>query len=174
MKLDTCYEIRKLSYITLWKRLNNSRRRFFIIASNKFSPEESYWAHSTGLPSSPPPLTYLLIECFLTKPPGPYLSWNQCHGRKKRKIDYLRACLHRGGVSQIGEIRFGGSPHLSCKRNQIKMRDYMNRLATPPKRVTSPSWGPPTPCKKALKIHDYIPSSIEVIKYLEYTSYSYR
>ena len=50
----------------------------------------------------------------------------------------------------------------------------MNRLVTPPKRVTSPSWGPPTPCKQALKIHDYIPSSIEVIKYLEYTSYSYR
>ena len=50
----------------------------------------------------------------------------------------------------------------------------MNRLVTPPKRVTLPSWGPPTPCKQALIIHDYIPSSIEVIKYLEYTSYSYR
>ena len=50
----------------------------------------------------------------------------------------------------------------------------MNRMVTPPKRVTSPSWGPPTPCKQALKIHHYIPSSIEVIKNLEYTSYSYR
>ena len=30
------------------------------------------------------------------------------------------------------------------------MRDYMNRRVTPPKRVTSPTWGPPPPCKQAL------------------------
>ena len=47
--------------------------------------------------------------------------------------------------------RLGGSPHLSCKRDQIKMRDYMDRRVTPPKRVTSPTWGPPTPCKQALE-----------------------
>ena len=34
------------------------------------------------------------------------------------------------------ESRLGGSPHLSCKRDQDKIRDYMNR------RVTSPTWGP--------------------------------
>ena len=34
------------------------------------------------------------------------------------------------------ESRLGGSPHLSCKRDLDKIRDYMNR------RVTSPSWGP--------------------------------
>ena len=28
--------------------------------------------------------------------------------------------------------RLGGSPHLSCKRDQIKMRDYMDRRVTPP------------------------------------------
>ena len=44
-----------------------------------------------------------------------------------------------------------GWPHLSCKRDQIKMRDYMDRRVTPPKRVTSPTWGPPPPCKQALK-----------------------
>ena len=38
--------------------------------------------------------------------------------------------------------RLGGSPNLSCKRDQIKMRDYMDRRVTPPKRVTSPTWGP--------------------------------
>ena len=38
----------------------------------------------------------------------------------------------------------GGSPHLSCKRDQIKVRDYIGR------RVTSPTWGPPPPCKQAL------------------------
>ena len=46
--------------------------------------------------------------------------------------------------------RLGGSPYLSCKRDQIKMRDYMNRRVTAPKRVPSPTWGPPPPCKQAL------------------------
>ena len=39
----------------------------------------------------------------------------------------------------MGEVTCGGSPHLSCKRDQIEMSDYMDR------RVTSPTWGPP-PC----------------------------
>ena len=55
----------------------------------------------------------------------------------------LRACLHGGGGPQVGEVTRGGSPHLSCKRDQIKMRDYMDR------RVTSPTRGPPPPCKQA-------------------------
>ena len=46
---------------------------------------------------------------------------------------------------QTGEVTFGGSPLLSCKRDQIKMRDYEDR------RVTSPTWGPPPPCKQAPK-----------------------
>ena len=33
----------------------------------------------------------------------------------------------------------------------MKMRDYMDRRVTLPKRVTSPTWGPPPPCKQALK-----------------------
>ena len=41
--------------------------------------------------------------------------------------------------------RLGGLPHLSCKHDQIKIRDCMER------RVTSPNWGPPPPCKQALK-----------------------
>ena len=32
---------------------------------------------------------------------------------------------------------------LLCKRDQTKMRDYMDRRVTPPERVTSPTWGPP-------------------------------
>ena len=35
----------------------------------------------------------------------------------------------------------GGSPHLSHKRDQDKIRNFMDR------RVTSPAWGPPPPCK---------------------------
>ena len=70
---------------------------------------------------------------------------------KIQKNVLFRACLHGGGGPQIGEVTCGGSPHLSCKRDQIKMRDYMDRRVTPPKRVTSPAWGPPPPCKQALK-----------------------
>ena len=62
----------------------------------------------------------------------------------------LRACLHGGGGPQIGEVTCGGSPHLSCKRDQIKMKDYMDSQVTSRKRVTSPTWGPPAPCKQAL------------------------
>ena len=50
----------------------------------------------------------------------------------------------------LGEVTCDGSPRLSCKRNQVKMRDYMDRWVTPPNRVTSPAWSPPPPCKKAL------------------------
>ena len=61
-----------------------------------------------------------------------------------RIIFALRACLHGG------EVNRGGSPHLLCKCDQIKMRDHIDRWVTPHKRVTSPSWGPPPPCKQAL------------------------
>ena len=44
----------------------------------------------------------------------------------------------------------GGSPQLSCKRDPSKMRDFMDRWVTPLKRVASPTWGPPFPCKQAL------------------------
>ena len=30
----------------------------------------------------------------------------------------------------LGEVTCGGSPHLSCKRDQIKMRDYVDRRVT--------------------------------------------
>ena len=46
----------------------------------------------------------------------------------------------------------GVSSHLSCERDQIKMRDYKDRRVTPPKWVTMPTWGPPLPCKQALKV----------------------
>ena len=64
----------------------------------------------------------------------------------------LRACLHGDVGPQIGEVTCVGSPYLSCKYDQITMRDYMNRRVTPPMRVTSPYWGPPPPCKQALSL----------------------
>ena len=39
----------------------------------------------------------------------------------------LRASLLGGGGPQVGEVTCGGSPHLSCKPDQIKMTDYMDR-----------------------------------------------
>ena len=57
---------------------------------------------------------------------------------------FLRACLHGGGWPQVGEVTGGGSPHLSCKHDQIKVREYMDR------QVTSPAWGPPPPDKRPL------------------------
>ena len=44
---------------------------------------------------------------------------------------------------QIGEVTCGGSPDLSCKRDQINVRDCMDRRVTPSKRVASPTWGTP-------------------------------
>ena len=52
--------------------------------------------------------------------------------------------------AQVGEVIWGELSHLTCKRDPIKMRDYMDRRVTPPKRVTSPIWGPRPPCKQAL------------------------
>ena len=39
----------------------------------------------------------------------------------------LWACLHGGGGPQIGEVTCPGSTHISRKRDQIKMRDYVDR-----------------------------------------------
>ena len=82
---------------------------------------------------------------------------NKLHCKSFWSLLGLRACLHGGGGPQIGEVTCSRSPYLSCKRDPIEMRDYMNRLVTPPKRVTSPklvtspTWSPSTPCKQALR-----------------------
>ena len=54
----------------------------------------------------------------------------------------FRGCLHGGGAPKIGEVTCGESPHLSRKRDQMKMRAYMDRRVTSPKRVTSMLTGP--------------------------------
>ena len=63
----------------------------------------------------------------------------------------LLGSLHRGGEPQIGEVTCGVSPYLWCKRNEIKMRDYMDRGVIPHKRVTSLTRCPPPPCKQTLR-----------------------
>ena len=75
---------------------------------------------------------------------------------------WLTACLHGDGGPRVGEVtRLGGatllsiqsliwSPHLSCKRDQIKIKNYTDGRVSPHKRVTSLIWGPPPPCEQAL------------------------
>ena len=66
------------------------------------------------------------------------------------KLDGILGPVYREvGDPRVGEVTCGGSPLLTCKRDQVKMRDYMVR------RVTSPTWGPPPPCKQALKLHAF-------------------
>ena len=99
----------------------------------------------------------ILCLCMVSSQTGLLQGFNRdlTIPRRRRQQDRLKACLHGGGGPQIGEVTFGGSPHLSCEHDRIKMRDYMDRRVTPPKRDTSPSWGPPPPCKQALKQNSF-------------------
>ena len=74
-------------------------------------------------------------QALKTAPLGPALSFR------------LKACSSGGRGPLIGEVTCGGSPHLSCKRDQIKIKYYMDRRVTPRKWVTSPTWGTKLPSK---------------------------
>ena len=67
--------------------------------------------------------------------------------RERRKINSrTHMYLFMTGLPYQADraTRLSGSPHLSCKRDQNKIRNYMDR------RVTSPTWGSPPPCKQSL------------------------
>ena len=51
----------------------------------------------------------------------------------------FRAYLHEGWGPQVGEVTCVKLPHLTCKRDHIKMRNYLDRRVTLPKRVTLPT-----------------------------------
>ena len=72
-----------------------------------------------------------------------YPTLSRLHGKMPPRLTGLPYLADRA-------TSLGGLPHLSCKHDQIKMRDYMERRVTPPRRVTSPTWGPPLSCKQAL------------------------
>ena len=55
-----------------------------------------------------------------------------------------------GTPDRWGDVRQVTPP--ICKRDELKKRDCMDRWVNPPKQVTSPTWGPPPPCKQALKV----------------------
>ena len=76
-----------------------------------------------------------------------------CHSLGDMVV-HMRAEL--GGdnpVWQTGQPTSVGHQTYHVKRDQIKMRDYMDRWVTPPKPVTSPTRGPPPPCKQALNLY---------------------
>ena len=95
---------------------------------------------------------YPIIPCYCSLSRS--RSFRNCHVTLLLLLHVcyrVSACLHECGGPQVGEVTCGGLPHLTCKRDHIKMRDHMDRRATPPKRrVTSPIWGTPPPCKQAL------------------------
>ena len=72
-----------------------------------------------------------------------YLTLQRLHGNLSLRLTGLPYLTDRA-------TRLGGSPHLSCKRHQNKIRYFMDRRVTPPRRVTSPTRGPPLSCKQAL------------------------
>ena len=87
-----------------------------------------------------------------TKSKDNYLDHTAPQRDKSHFKNLLSKGLFAGGGPQISKVTCVESPHPSCKRDQIIMRDYVDRRVTPPERVTSPTWDPPPSCKQALKI----------------------
>ena len=87
---------------------------------------------------------------------GFLLSLLMIKSRRQRQLTVTWTRPWLGGLPYLESFtwqnttRLTGLPHLSCKHDQIKIRDYMERPVTPPTLVTSPTWGPPPPCKQAL------------------------
>ena len=52
-------------------------------------------------------------------------SWEECCVTSlKTAAKEIRVCLHEGGGPQVGEVTCGKLPHLTCKRDHIKIRDF--------------------------------------------------
>ena len=61
--------------------------------------------------------------------------------------------------------------HPIYHENVIKiMRDYMDRRITPPKQVTSTTWGLPPPCKQALSYTFYGGNIVRFLVHLFFTA----
>ena len=78
----------------------------------------------------------------------PLLSTSMAMSRAVGKMYKLKTLSWSTWTSTWNrETRLGGSPHLSCKRDQ-----NMDRRVTPSRRVTSPTRGPPPPRKQTLTL----------------------
>ena len=71
------------------------------------------------------------------------------HNSCKKNLK-LRACLHGGGVRQVGEVtRLDGVTRLSIQSLILIWSRLQDEWDDPP-HVTSPLFGPPPSCKQAL------------------------
>ena len=84
-----------------------------------------------------------------------YITLKRWHGKIWPQL--------RGTQCDRPATRLQGSSHWSCKRDQIKMRDYMDRRVTPAKWATMLTWAPPPRCKQALKVSP-APSTVSAVK----------
>ena len=95
-----------------------------------------------------PPPKWILREFDVSRirpRPGGLPHLERLHGKIWPRLRGLPGRADRA-------TRLGGSPHLSCKRDQIKMRDHnYGHVGTPPKRFTPPTWDPPPSRKQVLK-----------------------
>ena len=95
-----------------------------------------------------PPPKWILREFDVSRirpRPGGLPHLERLHGKIWPRLRGLPGLADRA-------TRLGGSPHLSCKRDQIKMRDHnYGHVGTPPKRFTPPTWDSPPSRKRALK-----------------------
>ena len=100
---------------------------------------------------------YLLKWCKATAKVN--LMYHESEPRLKRL--HGKIWLRLRGLPGLADraTRFSGSPHLSCKRDQIKMREYMDWRVTPPKPVSSPTWGAPQPHADKKQPVQLIPNS---------------
>ena len=103
----------------------------------EFSTQKHFKIHACVISERRTKLTSWLHTCLHT-PMQTDLSANQSvHVLSQLFINVViscaavfRACLHGGGGSQLGGVTCGGSPLLSYKRDQIKMRVYLDRRVT--------------------------------------------
>ena len=62
------------------------------------------------------------------------------------KLAFKLAVDNNGPI--LGDLT-GVAGHPNYHVNVVKLKYYVDRRVTPPKRVTSPAWGPPPPCTRA-------------------------
>ena len=120
------------------------------------------WLSIVTYNDAKPPPKWILGEFDVSRiRPGKegYLTLKRLRGQIWPRLRGLRGLPDRA-------TRLGGSPHLSCKRNQIKTIDYMERRFTPAKRVTLPTWGLSPPCKQGLSwAQTWMPTIEKTTKY---------
>ena len=152
------------SFRKIKELLDNARAKgnIFCYRRNKWRfTKDGCWSKCSGdpCPKAPPQpncLITLLVDkgkkrkSLLLTFAWSYHKQLSCLLVRFRRTSSLRAFLHGGGGPLSGEVTCSESSHLSCTRDQIKLTHYMDRRVTPPNRVTSPTWGPPPPCKQAL------------------------